>query len=233
MAPWCNRIEADPVAVGGRRIALGPNFPDGSAIHGQVYDVPWADLGDGRFSVQGGGDGWPWPYEAGVRYAVADRALRIELTLTNRAADPMPAGLGIHPWFLRPLEVGIHAGSVYTSNLASGPDPEPVAGPFDLREVGAMADDLDATWIDLTEPAVEIRWPGIGVRMTMATTSPSTYIVAASPHIIDAVAIEPETNAPQALRRLLGGEPGALAMLDGGRSLRLETTFTFERYRTE
>ncbi|MDP9482071.1 MAG: hypothetical protein M3P84_02485, partial [Chloroflexota bacterium] len=46
MAPWCNRIEAGPVRVDSHRVALGSNFSDGSAIHGQVYARPW-DVVDG------------------------------------------------------------------------------------------------------------------------------------------------------------------------------------------
>jgi aldose 1-epimerase len=235
MAPWCNRIEAEPIEVGGHRVALGSNFPDGTAIHGQVYVRPWEDAGEGRFTIHGGGDGdgWPWAYEASARYAVVDRALTIELTVTNRSGTPMPAGIGIHPWFRRPLHVAIRGDAVYTDNLATTPHAEPVSGPFDLRLVGPMADDLDATWTGLSEPPVEILWPDAGIRMTMRSSSPTTHIVAASPHTIDAVAIEPETHAPQALRRLLGGEPGALVMLDPGATLRLESTLTFERSRAE
>jgi aldose 1-epimerase len=234
MAPWCNRIEATPMDVAGHRVDLGSNFPDGTAIHGQVYARPWIDLGDGRFRVDGGDDGWPWPYAVEAGYdVVGEGSLRIDLAVTNRGDDPMPAGIGIHPWFRRPLHVAIRAEAVFDANTATSAYPEPVSGPFDLREMGAMTDDLDATWATVTEPAVEIRWPDVGLAMTMETISPSTYIVAASPHAVDAVAIEPETHAPQALRRLLGGEPGALTMLDAGATLRLTTTLTFTRYRIE
>ena len=233
MAPWCNRLEAAPIEVAGRRLALTSNFRDGTAIHGQVYARPWEELGDGRFRVTGGGDGWPWRYEVEATYRVEGAALGIDLAVTNLADDPMPAGIGIHPWFRRPLQVAIHAEAVYRSNAATTAEPERVSGSFDLRELGAMADDLDATWTGLTEPAVEIHWPDVGIGMTMSSSSPSTHIVAASPHEVDAVAIEPETHAPQALRRLLAGEPGALTMLESGATLRLTTTLAFSRHRTE
>jgi aldose 1-epimerase len=233
MAPWCNRVETGPVQVGARRIDLPSNFFDGSAIHGQVYDRAWVDLGDGRFAVRGGEDGWPWPYEVQARYTVAEASVRVDLALTNLGTDPMPAGIGIHPWFRRPALVAIHGDAVYPANVATEPQPEPVAGAFDLREVGPMADGLDATWTGLTEPAVEVRWPDAGVGMTMHTTSPSTHIVAASPADLGAVAIEPETHAPQGIRRLLRGEPGGLAMLEPRAALQLTTTLAFARYRAE
>lgn len=230
MAPWCNRIEAGEVEVGSRRVALAPNFADGTAIHGQAYARPWMARGDGAYSVVGGGDGWPWEYEVGLAVAVADRTVRLGLTLANRSPDPMPAGLGLHPWFLRPLLVAIRGDAVHRVNTATEPLPEPVTGPFDLREVEAMSADLDATWTDLHEPPVELRWPGPGIRATMRVASATRFIVAASPASLDAIAVEPQTHAPQGLRRLLGGEPGGLAMLAPGDTLRLAIELSFERY---
>lgn len=229
MAPWCNRIEADPVLVDSHRVALGSNFPDGTAIHGQVYARPWDLLEDGTLRVRSGGDGWPWPYEVGQSIEVVNDVVRIGLALTNLANDPMPAGLGIHPWFRRPLLLAIRGDSVHRSNTESEPRPEPVDGPFDLRAIGTMADDLDGTWSDLTEPPVELRWPEQHIRAVMRTASPIGYVVAASPASIDAIAVEPETHAPQGLRRMLGDEPGGLTRLDPGRTLHLQVELAIDR----
>jgi aldose 1-epimerase len=231
MAPWCNRIGAGPVLVGTRKIALGSNFPDGTAIHGQVYARPWEVQPDGSLLVRGGGDGWPWTYEVGLRVEVVDRSVRLELTLVNRSEDAMPAGLGIHPWFRRPLLVAIRGDATYPSNTATEPpaEPEPVRGPFDLREVGVMSPDLDATWAALAEPPVELVWPEVAVRATMRFAAPTRYVVAASPSHLDAIAIEPETHAPQGLRRMLAGEPGGLTMLGPGERLVLGVELAFER----
>jgi aldose 1-epimerase len=229
MAPWCNRIDAGAVQVEAQRVALASNFPDGSAIHGQVYARPWDVLGDGTLRIRAGGDGWPWVYEVSQRIQVVEGTVRIELALTNRSPDPMPAGLGIHPWFRRPLLVAIRADRVHPSNLPTEPLPEPVSGPFDLRTVGAMADDLDATWLDLAEPPVELRWPEHDIRAVMRTAPPASYVVAASPGSLGAIAVEPETHAPQGLRRMLEGEPGGLARLAPGKTLRLDVELAFER----
>lgn len=231
MAPWCNRIDAGPVLVGSRRIALASNFPDGMAIHGQVYARPWEVQDDGGLLVRGGGGGWPWTYEVGLRVEVVDRSVRLELALVNRSPDPMPAGLGIHPWFRRPLLVAIRGDAVYPSNTATRPqaEPEPVSGPFDLREVGLMSPGLDATWARLAEPPVELRWPDAAVQATMRITGPTRFVVAASPTDVDAIAVEPETHAPQGLRRMLGGQPGGLTMLGHGQRLVLGVELAFER----
>jgi aldose 1-epimerase len=227
MAPWCNRIDARPTAIGSRTIDLPSNFPDGSAIHGQVYLRAWERQADGTFAVAGGGDGWPWTYEAGLRVAIDGETVRIDLRLTNTSPDPMPAGIGIHPWFRRPLRTAIRADAFYADNLATETVPKPVAGPFDLRTLNVMADDLDGAWTDLGDPPVELRWDDLGVGMTMRTTPAVPYIVAASPAHVDAIAVEPETHAPQAVRRLLAGEPGGLEMLPPGEALQVSIDLAF------
>lgn len=233
MAPWCNRLQASATAVGGRTVRLPPNFPDGTAIHGQVYLRPWEPIGPGRYRIDGGGDGWPWRYEAGFRVEPRDAALAIELTLTNRSDERMPAGLGLHPWFRRPVLVAIHAGAVHASNLATEPLPEPVAGRFDLGALGEPTEGLDATWTDLPgpdDPVAELRWPEAGLAAWLRLRSGGDrFVVAATPPDIDAVALEPETHAPQGLRRLLHGEPGALAWLEPAASLALRIQFAFRR----
>jgi aldose 1-epimerase len=255
MAPWCNRVAAGSIAIGGRLVDLGANFPDGTAIHGQVYARPWtvdgesssgADAEGARsFSIRGGGGGWPWDYEVRQRVVTSGATLRLEYSLTNVSQEPMPAGIGIHPWFLRPLRLAIHAERVHEVNTAAEREPGPVGGRFDLRRVRDVPDDLDGCWTDVADPAVELEWPAAGVRATMrAAVGIATgerpgsmrvdagrllHVVMASPRALDAVGVEPQTNAPQGLRRFLDGAPGGLVALDPGKRLRLDVALAFER----
>jgi aldose 1-epimerase len=229
MAPWCNRLEPSPIEVDGRTVALGVNFVDGTAIHGQVYLRPWAIESPGSFVVVGGGDGWPWRYEVRQQVSVVGTDLRVALELKNLDDAPMPAGIGLHPWFLKPIEVAIRGESVYLRNQDTSPRPIAVSGTSDLRTLGRMADGLDGTWTNLTATPVELRWPDLGIRAEMRVESPSLCIVAASPGSAPAVAVEPETHAPQGLRRLLRSEPDALTMLQPGERLELVMELAFER----
>jgi aldose 1-epimerase len=234
MAPWGNRLAAGPVEIGRRVVDLTSNFRDGTAIHGQVYLRPWEQRSEREFAVRAGGDGWPWPYEARLLVEIEATTLRLGLSLLNLGDEPMPAGLGLHPWFRRPLELSIAAQRVYPDNLDAPSRPEPVAGEGDLRALGPVRDDLDATWAELGDPPVRLRWPAPGIAAILsATTTGTLHVVAASPAEVDAVAVEPATNAPQGLRRLLKGEPGGLAWLAPAETFRLDTTISFERAPTE
>ena len=220
LAPWANRLTAGPMAAAGRSVDLPTNFADGSAIHGQVYDRGWHHDGE-RFSIAAGGDGWPWRYEVGSRATADGSTLRLTYTLLNRSDAPMPAGLGLHPWWRRPVEVAIAARSVYPTTTDSPATPEPVRGRFDRRALGPMPSGIDAAWTDVDDPAVELRWPDSGVALTMRATGPDVHVVAASPPDLDAVAVEVQTHAPQGLRRIERREPGALMLLDPGSALSL------------
>ena len=228
MAPWCNRIAATPTLIDGQLVAVRSNFADGSAIHGQVHSVPWQAVDNGTLRVRAGGDGWPWVYESTLHVAIQGAALLIEQSLTNLAATPMPAGLGLHPWFRRPLEVRIDGAQVLPSNLDAAGGVVPVSGSLDLRTMGAIPDNVDAAWLDLGDPAVELLWPEIGLSATMRIRSETrSCIVAASPRGVDAVAIEPQTHLPHGLRRLLLGEAGGLVRLAPKATMRLSIEMAF------
>jgi aldose 1-epimerase len=229
MAPWCNRIAADATEVEGRLVTVPSNFPDGTAIHGQVYAARWGVESDGSLAITGGGDGWPWHYRCALRVRLSGASLTIDQSLTNLADTPMPAGLGLHPWFRRPLDLRIDAEVVLPSNIDPDASVEPVAGSWDLRMIGPVPADLDATWLAPGDPAVDLHWPEIGVWAAMRVRSDAGVCVCvASPSSLDAVAIEPQTHAPQGLRRFLLGEPGGLHAIVPGATMGLTTVLTFE-----
>jgi aldose 1-epimerase len=229
MAPWCNRIAAVPTDVNGETVSVPSNFPDGTAIHGQVYDRRWNVESDYSLSITGRGDGWPWPYRCSLRVTIAEAVVTLDQSLTNLADVPMPAGLGLHPWFRRPVDLGVHAVAVLPAPLEPDASVETVSGPWDLRAMRHVPDDLDATWLAPRNPAVELRWPDAGVTATMRVQSHAGFcIVVASPSSLDAVAIEPQTHAPHGLRRFLRGEPGGLHALEPGGTIGLTTELAFD-----
>ena len=232
MAPWCNRAAPGQREVAGRRVNLAPNFPDGTAIHGLVSSAPWvgerAELAIRCDAV----DAWPWPFEVRQAASLAGATLELEYRLRNLDSEaPMPAGLGLHPWFRRPVAVRLPAERVYASNIQSPPEPAPVSGDLELRALAPPADGLDGTWAWLTEPQVELIWPDAGVRavMEIATDSPDALVAVATPPGLDAIAVEPQTHGPDPLRRLAAGEPDAPVLLPPGATLRLGIRLTAGR----
>jgi aldose 1-epimerase len=228
MAPWCNRVAPGPVEAAGRTVDLRPNFADGSAIHGQVYDAPWEQAGDGLFSIERGGAGWPWRYRVEQSFEAMQpgSGLRIVQRLTNLDDGPMPAGLGLHPWFAGRVAVVINAQRALASNEDPQAPLEPVRGDLDMRAERELHPGIDAAWTDLSDPAVVLHWPDLGLQLSLASAD-AAWVVAANPPDRDAIAVEPQTHAPQGLRRLIDGEPGGLTLLAPGESLRLTIELLF------
>lgn len=231
MAPWCNRMPPGPNVAGGRTIDLPSNFGDGSVIHGQVSSRPWQREGDGTLRVTGGGagDGWPWEYEVRLAASVSGADLRMDYSLENRSDAPMPAGLGLHPWFRAPLDVAVPASRVYPMNDGSPRDPLGVSGPHDLRRLRKPAPGLDGTWTGLDDPRIDLAWPDAGVELRIEIGAPAVLVALASPADLGAVAVEPQTHGPDPVRRFVRGEPDAPALLEPAETLRLQLTLAARR----
>ena len=229
MAPWCNRAQTGPMVVAGRTVDLPANFHDGSAIHGQVFARPWQVGADGSLHVTGGGDGWPWPYEVVALVTVEGPTLTCDYRLVNRSERPMPAGIGLHPWFRSPVALRVPAETVYPANTGSARDPMPVAGAHDLRAGRVPDAGLDGTWTALAAPRIELAWPQANSVASIEADAAHLLVAVATPGHLDAVAVEPQTHGPDGLRRLEHGEPDAPALLPPGESLSMTVRITVER----
>ena len=104
LVPYVNRIRGGRFAFRGREVSLRPNMAgDPSPLHGQGWLHPW-DVDDSgeqhallRFRHPAGE--WPWDYEAQQLFALDETGLSLRLTCRNTGAEPMPCGLGQHPYF--------------------------------------------------------------------------------------------------------------------------------------
>ena len=104
LVPFANRIRGGAFAMGDRIVRLTANFPpDPSPIHGQGWQNGWSVVAQDQagaelvFAYRPGE--WPWAYEARQLFALDADGLTVILTCTNRSEEPMPCGLGQHPYF--------------------------------------------------------------------------------------------------------------------------------------
>ncbi len=104
LVPFVNRIRGGCFAFRGRQVSLAPNMAgDPSPLHGQGWLGPWSAESAGatqavlRFRHDPGE--WPWAYEALQEFQFEDRGLGMRLACRNLSDEPMPCGLGFHPYF--------------------------------------------------------------------------------------------------------------------------------------
>ena len=119
LAPWANRLDQDGYYANGKKYQLNPDLAnfrrDGNRkpIHGLlVYSSLWhvtAMKADSNGAwVTSRLDFWRYPelmeqfpfaHTIEMTYRLAKGALEVETTLQNQSTEPMPVGIGFHPYF--------------------------------------------------------------------------------------------------------------------------------------
>jgi aldose 1-epimerase len=104
LVPFSNRIRNGCFRFRGREVTLTPNMKgDPSPLHGQGWRSSWEVVGQGeseaelRFRHDAGE--WPWDYEARQVLRLDRKGLSLRLSCRNLSDEPMPCGLGLHPYF--------------------------------------------------------------------------------------------------------------------------------------
>jgi aldose 1-epimerase len=168
LVPFVNRVRDGRFTFRGREIRLTPNMPgDPSPLHGQGWLSPWEVLSSSpaetelRFLHQP--DEWPWAYEARQLFRLDEQGLSVDLTCRNLANEPMPCGLGQHPYF--PCTAETRLDTQVTHAWTIDGDVLPVekvsaAGRYDLADRLVCAQDLDhgfGNWggrAEISDPAL-------------------------------------------------------------------------------
>jgi aldose 1-epimerase len=104
LVPYVNRIRDGRFTFRGREIRLQPNMPgDPSPLHGQGWLNPWTierqDPASTALTYRHDPGEWPWSYEAREEFTLDGGGLSARLTCRNTSSEPMPCGLGFHPYF--------------------------------------------------------------------------------------------------------------------------------------
>lgn len=107
MVPFCGRVREGRLRFGTDEFRLPRRFGP-HAMHGTAVDLPWdvVDRSTSHVSLTCG-LGPKWPFAGALRHdiTIADDGVVLVLTLT--AVESMPAQLGWHPWFRRPLDYSV------------------------------------------------------------------------------------------------------------------------------
>lgn len=111
--PFPNRIRGGSFQWAGRDYQISGLDAVGNAIHGFVLDRPWRVIDSGQSFVEGEFqlsqdaadrlESWPADFIIRVRYDVKGAALACRFHIENPSAEPLPWGLGTHPYFRMPL----------------------------------------------------------------------------------------------------------------------------------
>jgi aldose 1-epimerase len=202
MAPYAGRIPYGQLEFESCNyelpVAMAPH-----AIHGTVYDVPWAvdavyETADSAVCELSVALVAPWPFAGRVQHRISlacsddgrNGALSQQLTLV--ATETMPATMGWHPWFPRFLE-GADSPIEWSFNRTGVQmfmrDPKGAT-------TAALVPVPDAPWDDcfLGVGDVSVRWPGV-IELVIRHDCPVVVLFDGLEH---AVCVEPQTGPPNA-----------------------------------
>lgn len=104
LVPYVNRIRGGQFTFRGQTVRLALNLEgDASPLHGQGWINPWQVVASAprkaTLSYEHVAGEWPWSYRAEQRFELNETSLEIVLGCRNLSPDPMPCGLGHHPYF--------------------------------------------------------------------------------------------------------------------------------------
>jgi len=122
LEPWANRLDQDGYYANGKKYLLNPELgnvrrdPNQKPIHGLLLFSPYwkitkLEADDRSARVASRLEYWRYPELAAqfpfahtieMTYKLANGTLEVETLVENQSSDPMPVGLGYHPYFQLP-----------------------------------------------------------------------------------------------------------------------------------
>jgi aldose 1-epimerase len=233
LVPFANRVRGGRFVFRGRGVALRPNLKgDPSPLHGQGWLSPWevvsAGTTEAELAFRHAAGEWPWTYEARQHFALDPEGLTVILSCTNEADEPMPCGLGQHPYFhcTKETRIDMDVGCAWTADERVLPvEKVPAEGEYSLRDRLICGQGLDNGFGDW-RGAARIETPGMPFRIELSSpdarffqlySPPSGGFFAAEPvgHA-NAALNAPEQEWPAlGLRVLAPGETMSFAMRIG------------------
>jgi aldose 1-epimerase len=229
LVPYVNRIRGGRFTFRECEVRLKPNMAgDPNPLHGQgwlnLWTVERASGKEAVLSFQHEAGEWPWDYEARQEFALDQRGLSVTLICRNTSTEPMPCGLGQHPYFPCGPETRIDTRVTHAWTIDEHVLPVakvPAEGRFDLRDRSVCGQDLDhgfGGWggeARMSDPG----WP-FDVRLSSPTAK---FFQLYSPRDGGIFVAEPVTHANAALNAPEEQWPElGMRVLEPGAEMRLE-----------
>lgn len=207
LAPFSNRVRDAQLHWAGTTLALEPLPGTPHALHGQAQAMPWVvaqvqkDSAVLRLNHPAGAGGWPWDWRLCQTVQLTEAGLQIEMVLENRDATPMPAGLGLHPYFTaHDVHLSATTRWEHEQELALYPEPNTE---FQWARRG------EATWTHYLsgwDGTARLTWPK-GPGLTLHCTEPLTQVVLHC-NAGRYLCVEPVTHVCDAFNLAAGDTPG-------------------------
>lgn len=235
LLPYANRIARGRFRFAERDIVLTSDpVAEPHALHGVGWRRPWRVIRSDLHRVDLGlaaapSQDWPWRWAASCALLLGSEGLTLTLSITNEDSAPMPAGLGLHPYFAVRPETVLTADA--EAVWLNGPDDIPA-------QKGATSSAVDWSQGALVSsaPFVDNAYCGWSGRARLAdkghtvrvTASPNArWMQVYAPRGEDYICIEPMTHRPDAVNAPDTEDAGLITLMPG-QSLAMSMHITAE-----
>ena len=230
LVPYSNRIRNGAFSIAGRSVSLTTReFAYPHALHGLGWRSAWScqQSGPREATLFQAHDGaaWPWQYQARQHFSASGNRLAMTLEIENSGASPMPAGIGFHPYFPRPLgmKLALRAGGFWKTSPSNPGIPEawcpldPLANFFEGKHLGTI--DLDNCFTGWSRTA-RIEYADTRFCINLAASAAFSNLVIFCPKDRDILCLEPVSHANDAANLFEIDADQTMDLLEPGACLR-------------
>jgi len=210
LVPFANRIAGGSFRSGAREVRIERNAPgQAHPLHGHAWRKPWriesAAGARVTLSFEHPADSWPWRYAASQTLTLRPDGLELTLSVRNRDATPMPAGLGWHPYFHKGAGARLeaHVEGVWLTDAECLPvqlAPGTRFGQWDRGEALARLQFIDHCHTGWSGTA-RIVLPAERLCVALTASAPLRWLHIYNPPDKDFFCVEPVSHMPNALNR--------------------------------
>jgi aldose 1-epimerase len=223
LSPFPCRIRDGVYHFDGKTYHFSRLFGDGTAIHGLIYDKPFAVLGETtdnhsgtvalEHSYKKDDPGYPFDYDCQVKYILhPESVLEVVTSVTNLGQTVIPIADGWHPYFrlggkIDDWQLQFHSGAILEFDLQLIPTgkllqynmfetPRPIGDTF--------LDNCFSLKPDLVSAACEIRNLKSGLTISFFPDASYPYLQIYTPPGRTSIAVENLSGAPDCFSNSMG-----------------------------
>src|SRR5262245_7379574 len=202
LVPFSNRIANGRLVFDSQEYKLEQNWPGvRHPMHGEGWARAWDVARHDGHSAElvhehDGKKGWPFRYRAQLSFHLDDGGLGVRMAIENRENHAVPAGLGLHPFFLRDAdtELAFHAAGLWLGDEEVLPTKRVgVPAEWDYSRSRKIEPGLDNCFEDWDGRAVIIR-PARGLRLELQAAHPFRHAVVYTPANRPYFCVEPVSH---------------------------------------
>ena len=223
LSPFPCRISGARYDFDGKEYVFRNAFGDGTAIHGLLYDKPFAILHEEAGNTSASltleyiyrkeDSGYPHTYSCRVRYELhPDSLLEVATTVTNLGTETLPIADGWHPYFqlggkIDGWNLQFHAAAIVEFNEQLIPTGHVL--PYDTFNASRPIGDtfLDNCFVlkpGSLHPACELTNPQNGIKVAFYPDASYPYLQIYTPPTRQSIAIENLSAAPDCFNNKMG-----------------------------